>query len=743
MSRLRIAIVLSAALLAAAPFALAQAPSQTPAQPLPRGLTQSGGVVMMAPIPDSDSGEVSDSGISISSERRPSPVHTLSAADHDLYTRAFDAADHGDWIAAKALADQGHDPIARRIIQWRYLLDKNSGASFAEVSAFLKTNPDWPARDAMYVRAEQALDPTMDAHAVIAWFGDRPPSSGIGKVRLGEALIAAGSTARGRDLIQQGWIHSSFDPDQEIAIIRDHGDLFSPEIDRQRLDSLIWRNDIPGARREISRVTPEIQRLGEARLALQTNPNSGLHLAAELPETLKSDPGIIFDRARTLRRQGDIDAEAPILERAPAKELAKLMPGKWWAELNLAARQAIQDSNYRSAYLLASNNGLSDGLEYSEAEFLAGWIALRLLHEPKSALEHFQNLERSSTRPISLARAHYWEGRAFEASGDVAAAWKDYHAAAASSETYYGQIALARIDATPTLHLHDISVDTASMRADFEKEDLTRATRVLTDLGVESLVRTFALRSQELNADPRHTKLLADMLVQLGFREVAVRVAKAASYDNVLLLAYTHPVIALPAYAGPAPTPEPAIVLGLIRQETEFDPDSVSGAGARGIMQMMLSSARQAASRAGIPYRPSDLLSDTAYNIQLGMTEFSGDLSDWNGSYILAAAAYNAGPGNVKKWIATYGDPRSPNVDPIDWIEMIPFNETRNYVQRVLENTQVYRNRLSGHDQPLKILVDLYRPNSPPAGVLQYTPPPAGAPGPSATPAPTPRPDPG
>jgi soluble lytic murein transglycosylase len=204
----------------------------------------------------------------------------------------------------------------------------------------------------------------------------------------------------------------------------------------------------------------------------------------------------------------------------------------------------------------------------------------------------------------------------------------------------------------------------------------------------------------------------------MGFREVAVRAAKEASYSGVRLLAYSHPVISVPAYYGTGLAPEPALVLGIIRQETEFDADAISGAGARGIMQLMPESARRDARLAGLAYRPEALLDDASYNMQLGMTELSTHLADWGGSYVLAAAAYNAGPGNVRKWIANFGDPRDARIDPIDWIEQIPFTETRNYVQRVIENMEIYRNRLSGRDEPLRILADIYRPNAPQIGPL-------------------------
>jgi soluble lytic murein transglycosylase len=358
------------------------------------------------------------------------------------------------------------------------------------------------------------------------------------------------------------------------------------------------------------------------------------------------------------------------------------------------------------------------GQDYADSQFLAGWISLRYLRDGKTALPHFQNLDAATTRPISKGRARYWQGRAYEAMGQDAAAWKAYKEASRFPETFYGQLALARIDSTPHLHLVEPAIEPGpQLRAAYEDEDLTRAVRVLADLGMESLLRTFALQDETVYSDPRHVKVLCEDLTRMGFREIAVRVAKALSYGGPLLLSYSYPAIALPSYAGPFTAPDPAYVLGIIRQETEFDPDAVSAPGARGIMQMMPESARKAAAQNGTSYRFGDLLGDPTYNMQLGMTELSGDISDWGGSLIVSAAAYNAGPTNAKRWVDAFGDPRS-TTDPIDWIEHIPFEETRNYVQRVIENTQIYRNRLNGTGQPLKILSDIYRPREAPAKVL-------------------------
>jgi soluble lytic murein transglycosylase len=694
---------------------------------LPPGLTQSNGVIMMQPIQDF---EGADKGPPAAGERRAGLIHALSASDHDIYSRAFDAADRGDWTAARSLAAQGQDTAARRLIEWRYMLDKDSGAPFDQIDAFLKVNPEWPLRDTLYARAEQTMDLNMTPAQVIAWFGARKPASAIGKIRLGEALVAAGEVAVGGELIRQAWIGGSFEPDQELAIVQKDGAFLNPEIDRQRLNDLLWREDIASARRELARVTVEAGRIAQTRMLLRTDSAAGEKMALELPQDLASDPELLFDRARAARRLGDNPRAESLILQALSKGAGKGHPGRLWAETNIIAREALKDGDYKTAYRILSGCGLSEGEEFAECEFLAGWVALRFLKDAKAALPHFQKLEAGVSRPISLARARYWEGRAYEALGDAPDAWRKYQMASDAPTAFYGQLALARIERNPVLSLSEARADPASVKADFERDDLTHAMRVLADLGEASLLRTFALRSEELHSDAAHVATLAQALVDMGFREIAVRVAKLASYDDLPLLRYTHPVIPIPSYQGPGAGPEPALVLGLIRQETEFDPSAVSGPGARGIMQIMPATARHSASLAGLPYRPNDLLTDTNYNIQLGMAEYGAALSDWGGSVVLATAAYNAGATNVRKWLNSNGDPRSPATDPIDWIEQIPFNETRNYVERVLENMQVYRNRLAGRSTPLKILSDLYRPNPPVAIVLDYTPPPPPTPEP-------------
>ncbi len=708
--------------------------AQAQTTPLPEGLQRQGGVIMMQPIPDFD--RPSDAEPAGPMEHREGTSHVLSPSDHDLYTRAFEAADRGDWPAARRLADQGHDAMATKLVQWRYLLDRNSGASFAEIDAFLKANPDWPLHTSLLARAEEAIDPATSPAAVIAWFAGRNPVSALGKIRLGDAMIATGKVAEGRALVRQGWVEGSFPRDQELAIVQKDGSYFTPETDRDRLDSLLWRGDIDGAKRQMARVDDTAQRLAKARIALSMNPQKAPKIVSELSADLASNPVLLFDRARAARLMGDNDRAEALLLRAPLKVLTKLHPRRVWGEINIDARQALQDGKSKVAYDLVSGTALTSDLPFAESQFLSGWIALRFLKDPQTALVHFKRLEDGVSRPISLARAHYWQGRAYEQLGNIPDAWQQYHAASREPETFYGQLALARIEAQPVLHVRSTAADDPP-RAVFEKDDLVRAMRVLADLGAQNYLRYFAIRYQELHPDPGHVKQLAQALTEMGFRDVALRVAKIAGYDDIVLQRYAYPVISIPAYRGPGNPPEPALVLGLIRQETEFDPESISSAGARGLMQVMPATARRNSRLAHLPYRPNNLTTDIDYNMQLGMTEFSGYLDDWGNSLILAAAAYNAGPTNARRWIEAFGDPRSPNVDPIDWIEQIPFGETRNYVMRVIENTEIYRNRLAGHDLPLRILSDVYGTNPAPKPLV-YTPPPSAPGGP--VPVPSPRP---
>ncbi len=666
-------------------------------------------------------------------KRGPAGPKALGTIDHALFTQAFDAADRHDWRTARIFAAQGSDRIAKKLIEWRYLLDDRSAPSFAEIAAFLSETPNWPREDALVQRAEQIMPAGLDPNQVIAWYGMRAPTTGAGAIRLGEALIAVGRREAGNAFIRDGWVHHTFTSAEEAQILRQHGDVLNDADQRARLTQFLARDDVAGARRQMARVDSQTSRLADARLKLKSNPSLVGRLTGGLDSSLRNDPGLIFDSARALRRDGkDEDAWAVMLA-APLSKDTLPAPDQWWAERHIMARDALKVGKPDLAYQLVSAHGLDGGNGLADAEFLSGWIALRYLNKPDVALGHFQTLAKGVSLPISRARAYYWIGRAQEAMSQPNEAVGSYRKAANDSSTYYGQLALTRIQSAPVLHLAAASPDVKAVETAFESDDRVRAMEVLGDLGERYLLRIFALHLAHEYGSPAQFTMLAEVVAKLEDPSVTLRIAKLASYKDTLLFPYLDPVINLP----PPPkgvSVEPALVLGLTRQESEFDAGAVSGVGARGLMQVMPASAKETAKTHGIVYR-SAKLTDPTYNMQLGMAHLSDSLRQWDGSYILALASYNAGAGAAKNWIATYGDPRSQGVDPIDWIELIPYGETRNYVQRVLENIEVYRNRLAGSDQRLMILTDLYRPNAPPPALVLNVPAP-----PSPVPVPKPAP---
>jgi len=692
----------------AVPASPAPAPDASPAPapdasraPVP---AQSTTVVrrLAIPVPDAPP---SDGNIPPAVRPEPSP-------DGLLLQQALSAEARDDWSAALTYSAQTANPVVRDVIQWKYLLDEDSGASFDAIQAFLTNHPRWPRMNALIIRAEKTMPADLDPAQVIAWYSNRTPLSGPGMIHLGEALMSTRRTADGIALIRRGWIEFTYAPFDEGNILAAHGDILTPEVQRLRLDHLLARGDAGGAKRQMARVSAAVRRLATARLEMQANPATVKSVLARLPVSDQADPEFMLDVAKALRRRGNDDEAWVVMEKAPTATNALMIPERWSAERQIMARDALKAGDVNLAYRFASAPALnsSAGGTFMDAEFLAGWIALRYLHNTEFAERHFGRLLNGVTYPISVARAHYWLGRTAEAAGDMARAAEEYTRAAENPETFYGELALAKIASNPVLKVSDAtSMPTPMARAAFEADERVQAIRLLAETGDRVDLRQFATALANDPPLPDQLQMLAQLLARTGDTAMSVRAAKAASYAGYILPDYLHPIVALPNIGY---GPEPALVLAIARQESEFDPGVVSSAGARGLMQVMPASAKRAADRLGISYRLSDLTTNPTYNIQLGMATLSQYLDQWNGSYILAIATYNAGPGNVSRWVETYGDPRDPRVDPVDWIESIPYPETRNYVQRVIENLEVYRDRLGNADRPLSIIADLYRPGA-------------------------------
>ncbi|MGH6827535.1 MAG: lytic transglycosylase domain-containing protein, partial [Rhizomicrobium sp.] len=509
-----------------------------------------------------------------------------------------------------------------------------------------------------------------------------------------------------------GWSEGRFDPFTENDIMSHDAAYLTAETQRARLDNLVWAADVEAARRQMARVDRHAVAIARARLALQQGLSRAHRLLVGLAGS--ADAGLLFDWARALREAHHEDEAHAMLLRIDASVIAGAHTTQWWNEVAIEAREAMADGNPRLALELVDRADIPLGDQYAGQQFLAGFISLRLLKDPARALIYFRRLGASVSRPISKSRAEYWQGRAYETQGDRTDADRAYRLAALYPDTFYGQLALSRTEPAPMLHLADTQVK-AVPKSEIQDDLLMPEIRVLADLDQETYLRLFAERQAELKSSPGHLKAFLQSLSDWGFAGIAVRVAKQSAYAGVPMPNFAYPLLSLPSYPASGAAPEPALILALIRQETEFDPEAVSSAGAMGLMQVMLSAAKGSAKMAGLRYRPGDLLIDADYNIQLGMIQFESNYAGEQGSLVMAIAAYNAGHGNVRKWLAANGDPRRGATDMIDWIEEIPFGETRNYVERVIENMEVYKSRLAAGGAPLTILADLYRPEAPPA----------------------------
>ncbi|MBV8472635.1 MAG: lytic transglycosylase domain-containing protein, partial [Hyphomicrobiales bacterium] len=501
-----------------------------------------------------------------------------------------------------------------------------------------------------------------------------------------DILTTAGQTDAARSLVRELWTSGALNGAEEDVVLERHAGDLRPEDHIARLDRLLWDGQAAPARRALPRVPEEWRLLGEARLALAAGQSGADEIAARVPKALQDNPGLRLDLIRWARRQHRLEQAAALI-RNPPGDLGR--PAAWSAERDTLLRQLLDDGKSDLAYDLATQRGFRESdAESADLEFVSGWIALRRLAHPEVAYGHFVRLHSSVKLPVSIARGAYWSGLAAEARGAADDAHRWFTAAAEQGVTYYGQLAAARLGTAPAPTFPDLPQAGADERNSFEQQEFVRATRQLMEIGAAEFARPFLFRLDANAPTPAGHGLVATLADKAGCLDVALAAAKRAN-PGVPSLALGFPMIRVET-AGSA---TPPLVLAIIRQESGFDPAAVSRADARGLMQLQPATAKTVAHAIAAPFSAERLLTDPDYNISLGAAYLGRLLDTFNDSLVLAIAAYNAGPARVKQWVATYGDPRDSSVDVVDWIEELPFSETRNYVQRVLENLQVYRLR--------------------------------------------------
>jgi soluble lytic murein transglycosylase len=645
--------------------------------------------------------------------------HPLSAEDAARIRDAVGAIASGNLAKGKAVRDQVSDPAGRKLIDW-YLYRGGYGTA-TEIRTFMTANPAWPDRGLLTKRAEEALlHSAASPREVKAFFADTPPATGVGLAALAAALAAEKDEAAAKLAAAKAWVEFDIPAAHEDDVLERIGGLLTEADHKRRLDRLLlsdsrWASErkerAATIRRTIARLSAPEKKKAEARLAVFLRAKNAHQLMAKLsPEALASEWGLAVQNAQSLRRRDKDEAAWKILLSEPQPTLL-IRPDGWWEERRANAYAALRAGKPKTAYELVRAPGQLGINAHNDAAFLAGWLALRHLHDAKAALPHFQSLAKSADGPLSRARGNYWLGRTYEALGDHAKAKESYRTAALEVDTFHGQLARLRLD--PKASALNIDAPAAPTVADitrFTGLDVVQAVVIAHKAGLDRhLVRTLLIQLRVHLTTEAELAMLAHLAEALGDTQIAVRIGKHGVARGFNLIYYAYPVHRLPAYTPLRRPPETALILGIARQESEFNTATMSGAGARGILQVMPVTAKHICRDYKIKCDIPRLMKDASYNIMLGSAYISDRMDEFSGSYILAIAGYNAGPGRAREWIREFGDPRDPKVDPIDWIHRIPIEETRKYVQRVLSNVQVYRARLGEEATAVRLNADLRR----------------------------------
>jgi soluble lytic murein transglycosylase len=621
-------------------------------------------------------------------------AHTKKAPppEQSAIEKAFKAAGRNAWSEALKRAKNANDPLAVKIIEWLRYQETDPRLSFAAIAGFIDANPNWPRKSKLRRAAETAIDTTDDDATVADWFQRFPPLSGAGALAHLDALMALGQLAEARALVPQYWQDLNFTRDQDKKCQRKYGKHLANADHLTRLDRLIWDSRYWPAQRMLPRVDKPQAALGRARLALMRREAGVDGAIARVPANLRQAPSLQYERLRWRRRKGMDQSAREILFTAPP--LTSNLD-RWAKERLILARRAILNGHYSEAQRLVAPHELTSGAEFAEAEFLAGWISLTFLNEPDAAYQHFTRLHDGVSYPISRARGAFWAGRAASAAGDEKGALRWWTAAAEFPATFYGQQAIAALGKNKVT-IPFTSPQNPAVTPDSLDPELVEVVQLLHHHQQPKLIRPFLRKLTSLSKSLEQRFAVIQLANDVEQPREAIRAAKRLAQIDKVVPKPGYP--SLPFETADAKTAKQQkkapLILALIRQESAFDPRAVSRVGARGMMQLMPATAKRVARATGQSYSRARLLDDPRYNVSLGTAYLDSMMSKYDDAPALALAAYNAGPSRVNRWLRQIGDPRKGEVALIDWIEAIPFEETRNYVQRVLESETVYRELL-------------------------------------------------
>ena len=612
--------------------------------------------------------------------------------DFNLAKKAISEMKNNRWSSALDLSKKAKDKSIYNFIQWRHLLTKGNKASFYDYMNFIEKNQDYPRIGRVKYLAEHKLSADkISPKKIINWFGSSEPLSGYGKLILGESLVLVGDQQKGIELIKDGWINAQLSKSELRFFRKKFKKYLTAEDYIKRADYLAWNNKYWDLKRLLRYLPKDYELLYNARQLLMSKSYGVDNAISKVPTRFKNDAGLNYDRLKWRRKRGRVDSSVEILLKIKNTEDYLVRPDKWWTEREIISRSLIYKKKYELAYKIASNHALTEGPEFAAAEWMSGWIALSFLNDPLLAKDHFENFYDNVGYPISVARGAYWLGRTYKKLNYEELSVKWFTEAANYLTTYYGQLAFMEINPGKKFELSkDIEVE-KDYRKTFFKRDIVKLIYLLDELDEDKYAKFMLRHLANEDIENGSEILAAELATNIDRYDFAIQISKIASYEKRFHNKYNYPIISTPKFINGRKIPESAFILSIIRQESEFDLSANSHAGAKGLMQLMPYTAKLVAKQAKLPYSRSRLTTDAEYNINLGSHYIAGLILEYDGAYPFAIAAYNAGPKRVRYWKKINKNPQKNQVDYIDWIELIKFKETRNYVQRVLENYNVYR----------------------------------------------------
>ena len=641
-------------------------------------------------------------------QKGPLVTKTLSDKDFEITKVVFDYVDRKQWRLALSDAQKVQDKTIYTLVNWMYLIEPQSGASFNEYQTFIKNHKDWPRINRIKYLAEHKINfDNNSPSSIIEYFSNNPPLSGFGRLRLAEAFLENNQTEKAKNLVKDGFKDAELSKND----LKYFSKIFKKFLTHQdyvlRADYFAYEAKYKDLKDTIEYLNPDYQKLYNARAALFTK-RSADNLISQIPQSLKEDPGLIYDRIKWRRKKARFDDALTLMNQSASDSL---MRNQYLAKERLSVgRDKISDKEYKVAYDILKDHRLNEGADYAEIEWHLGWIALSFTNQTDAALSHFLKMNAAVTYPISKARAAYWIGRTYKKLGQASQANSWFRTGSQYGTTFYGQLSHIELNERRFSINNNFKFDENKYEEFKKNNPQAKSVVVLKELNRTKYTKDILrhLGDPEQNRTFEEISMAGVLAQEIERLDFAIQIAKNASYKNLNFLEISYPKIEVPKQVKGQKILDSSVILALIRQESEFDTSANSKVGAKGLMQIMPATARLLSKVTNTDFSREKLTKDKDYNLALG-SYYISDLDDNFGSHYLAFAAYNAGPHRVEKWIKTYGDPRRKQIDAIDFIELIPFHETRNYVQRVSENINVYEYLSDPGNATNKIEKILYR----------------------------------